>query len=331
MDLPTYADVLSAAPTVYEHLLPTLLYDWPMLGRRFGFRLFLKHENHQPTGAFKVRGGVNLVSRLSDKEKQRGIIGCTTGNHGQSLAFAAARFGVRCVLVVPLANNPGKNASMRALGADLIEHGADYDDARKHCEELTRRHDYRYIHSANEPSLVAGVGTMGLEIFDQITPDVILAPIGLGRGICGNALVAAARHPKTRVIGVQATGASAVADSWRSGRIVQHDSLQTFAEGLATRAPAEMTLDIMRRLVSDIVLVDDDQIREAMRGILEATHNLPEPAGAATTAAAWKLRDQLAGKTVVAVLSGGNCDLKLLPPLMAVDGAGSGAFFGSQS
>ncbi len=310
MDLPTYDDVLRAAPVVYEHLLPTLLYDWPLLRERLGFPLYLKHENHQPTGAFKVRGGVYLVSRLSDEERRRGIIGCTTGNHGQSLAFAAARFGVRCVLVVPQGNNPGKNASMRALGAELVEYGADFDDARQHCEQLTRQHGLRYVHSANEPDLIAGVGTMALEIFERVTPDVILVPIGLGSGVCGTALVAAARNPGTRVIGVQAEGAPAVAESWRTGREVRKERVATFAEGLATRAPAEMTLEIMRRHMSDVVLVSDDEIREAMRWILEATHNLVEPAGAATTAAAWKLRGQLSGRRTVAILSGGNCDLR---------------------
>lgn len=318
MDAPTYDDVLDAAATMREHLQPTLLYDWPLLQRQLGIHYFLKHENHQPTGAFKVRGGVNLVSRLSAAERERGIIGCTTGNHGQSLAFAAARFGVKCVLVVPENNNPGKNASMRALGAELIEHGCDFDEAKQKCEQLVEEHGYRYVHSANEPLLIAGVGTMALELFDTLLdPDVILVPIGLGSGVCGNAIVATARNPRTRVIGVQSTGAPAVTDSWKTGRIIKYDKLETFAEGLATRSAAELTLDIMRRLVHDIVLITDDEIRDAMRWILDSTRNLPEPAGAASTAAAWKIREQLAGKTVVGILSGGNCDLRLLPQLLA--------------
>ena len=314
---PTYQDVLAAVEPVGRCLLPTLLYDWPLLEKRLGFRYFLKHENHQPTGAFKVRGGVHLVGKLSDEQRERGIIGCTTGNHGQSLAFAARRFGVRCVLVVPKGNNPGKNASMRSLGAELIEYGRDFDEAKEHCEALTREHGYRYVHSANEPDLIAGVGTMAVEIFEQITPDVILVPIGLGSGVCGTALVAAARNPGTQVIGVQSTGASAVAESWRTGEMVVRPQVATLAEGLATRAPAEMTMDLMRQLMHDVVLVSDDELLSATRWLLVATHNLPEPAGAATTAAACKLRRSLIGKTVVGILSGGNCDMRLLPRALA--------------
>lgn len=314
--MPTYQDIQRALPVVRRFLTPTLLFDWPLLAQRLGMRLFLKHENHQPTGAFKVRGGVYLVSRLSAEERQRGVIGCSTGNHGQSLAFAGRALGVACTIVVPAGNNLGKNASIRALGADLIEHGRDFDEAKAHCEQLAAERGCRYVHSANEPDLIAGVGTMALEVFEKLpAPDVILVPIGLGSGICGTALVAAELSPRTRIIGVQAVGASAVAESWRSGRAVTHPSVTTVAEGLATRAPAEMTLDIMRRLVHDIVLVEDHEMLEALQWILEGTHNLTEPAGAAATAAAWKLRAELAGKTVVAVVSGANCDLQMLAAL----------------
>ena len=288
-DSPTIADVRLAAEVIGGHLQPTLLYDWPLLKQRLGLRYYLKHENHQPTGAFKVRGGINHVSRLSDDERRRGIIGCTTGNHGQSLAFAARAFDVKCTLVVPQDNNPGKSASMRALGAELIEHGRDFDEAKQHCEALVARQGLRYVHSANEPQLIAGVGTMALEVFSELpSVDVLLVPIGLGSGVCGSAITAAALSPETRVIGVQSEGAPAVAESWRTGSLVSYEAIDTFADGLATRVPAEMTLDIMRRLVSDVVLVSDDEIRQAMRWIVADTHNLPEPAGAATTAAAWK-------------------------------------------
>ncbi len=313
MTPPGYRDVIEARTQVYQYLRPTLLNEWPLLKQRLGFRYLLKHENHQPTGAFKVRGGINLLSRLSGEQRQRGIISCTTGNHGQSLAYAARRFGVACTLVVPEHNNPGKNQAMRALGAELAEHGKDFDEAKSYCEQLTQEQGLRYVHSANEPMLIAGVGTMADEVFEQEpAPDVIIVPIGLGSGICGTAIVAAERNPATRVIGVQAAGAPAVAESFRSGRTVAYDSLETIAEGLATRAPADMTLAIMRRLVSDIVLVTDEEIRQAMAWLLETTHNLAEPSGAAATAAAWKLRDSFKGKTVVGILSGGNCNLRLL-------------------
>ena len=313
-----YSDVMQARERIYRYLRPTLLNEWPLLKKQLGFRYLLKHENHQPTGAFKVRGGINLVSRLPAEQKQRGIISCTTGNHGQSLAYAARQFGVGCTLVVPERNNPGKIRSMRALGADLIEHGKDFDEAKLHCEKLTEERGLRYVHSANEPMLIAGVGTMADEIFDrEPAPDVIIVPVGLGSGICGTAVVAAKRNPGTQVIGVQSTGAPAVTESFKTGRIVQYDSLDTIAEGLATRVPAQMTLDIMRRLVHDMVLVTNDELKQAMAWLLETTHNLAEPAGAAATAAAWKLRDKFKGKTVVGVLSGGNCDLQLLAEVCA--------------
>ena len=313
-----YHDVTQARERIYQYLRPTLLNEWPLLKKQLGFRYLLKHENHQPTGAFKVRGGINLVSRLPAEQKQRGIISCTTGNHGQSLAYAARQFGVGCTLVVPERNNPGKIRSMRALGAELIEHGKDFDEAKLHCEKLTEERGLRYVHSANEPILIAGVGTMADEIFDrEPAPDVIIVPVGLGSGICGMAVVAAKRNPGTQVIGVQSTGAPAVTESFKTGRVVQYDSLDTIAEGLATRVPAQMTLEIMRRLVHDMVLVTNDELKQAMAWLLEATHNLAEPAGAAATAAAWKLRDKFKGKTVVGVLSGGNCDLQLLAEVCA--------------
>lgn len=317
MDLPTYADVLAAAPIVHRYMPPTPLYEWAALSQHVGCRFYLKHENHTPTTAFKVRGGIHLVARLPEEQKRRGILACTTGNHGQSLAYASRLFGVRCVLVVPAGNNPDKNAAMRALGAELIEHGRDYDAAREHCEAIRHREGLRYVHSANEPDLIAGVGTYALEIFDSLPdPDVILVPVGLGSGVCGTALVAAARRPATRVLGVQSELAPAVTRSWREGRTVETDTPRTFAEGMATRVPADMTLALMRRLVHDMVLVSDDELRQAVRLLLRHTHNLAEGAGAAATAAAWKLRDQLAGKKVVAVLSGGNLNLAELARIL---------------
>ncbi len=313
MHLPTYADIQAALPLVHRYMQPTPLYEWPALSQLLGCRYYLKHENHTPTTAFKVRGGLNLVSRLPEEQKRRGILACTTGNHGQSLAYACRRFGVRCVLVVPANNNPDKNAAMRALGAELIEHGRDYDEAREHCEGLRHREGLRYVHSANEPDLIAGVGTYALEIFDALPdPDVVLVPVGLGSGICGTALVAAARRPRAQVIGVQSELAPAVTRSWREGCAIETDTPGTFAEGLATRVPAEMTLILMRRYVQDMILVSDEELREAIRLLLRLTHNLAEGAGAATTAAAWRLRERLAGKTVVGVLSGGNLDLREL-------------------
>ncbi len=313
MDWPTYADVLAAAEVVRRHLRPTPLYEWPALSRLLGCRYFLKHENHTPTTAFKVRGGINLVSRLPDAHRQRGIIACSTGNHGQSLAYACRLFGVRCVIVVPARNNPDKIAAIRVLGAEVIEHGQDYDEARVHCERIYQEQGLRYVHSANEPDLIAGVGTYALEIFDDLPdPDVILVPVGLGSGICGTALVAAARRPQTQVIGVQSELAPAVTRSWREGRPIETGPPETFAEGMATRMPAALTLDMMRRYVHDMVLVSDEELRATIRLLLRLTHNLAEGAGAAATAAALQMRERLAGKTVVGILSGGNLDVREL-------------------
>jgi len=318
MNWPTYNDIVAAAPIVHRCVKPTPLYEWPALSHMLGCRFYLKHENHTPTTAFKVRGGVHLVSRLTDEQKRRGIIGCTTGNHGQSLAYASRQFGVRCVLVVPQVNNPDKVAAMRALGAEIVEHGRDYDEARERCEVLKDEQHLRYVHSANEPDLIAGVGTYALEIFDELPdPDIILVPVGLGSGVCGTALVAAHRRPATQVIGVQAELAPAVTLSWREGKPVETPDARTFAEGMATRMSATLTMEIMRKHVHEMVLVSDPSLREAIKLLLRVTHNLAEGAGAASTAAAFQLRDRLAGKKVVGVLSGGNLDLRELGRIVA--------------
>jgi threonine dehydratase len=314
----TYQDVIEALPRVHAILKPTLLRNWPGLSDILGFDLHLKHENHQPVGAFKVRGGINLVGTLTVEERAAGILGVSTGNHGQSLAFAAKHFGVHCTIVVPMGNNPDKNRAIRQLGAELIEHGRDFDEAREHVDALQKERGGRYVHSANEPKLIAGVGTLTWEVFEDLSepPDVMLVPIGLGSGVCGASIVAKHRHPKTRIIGVQAENASAVVRSWRSGRMESDASIQTWAEGLATRVPADMTLGVMRQLMDDAILVSEDDMRVGAALILQHTHNLAEGAGAATVAAAWRNKDRFAGQRVVAVLSGGNLDLKQLPEIL---------------
>jgi threonine dehydratase len=314
----TYADVVEALPRMRSVLTPTALLDWPGLSELLGCQLLLKHENHQPTGAFKVRGGINLVSTLTKAEREAGILACSTGNHGQSLAYAARRFGVRCTIVVPRGNNPSKNRAIRLFGAELIEHGRDFDETRDYAEQVLAPRGYRYVHSANEPKLIAGVGSMAVEIFDALPdPDVIFVPIGLGSGVCGTGIVARARNPRTKVIGVQAEGASAVSQSWRTGQWQETANAATWAEGVATRRPAEMTLELMRTVLDDVVLVSDDELRRACRLILEHTHNIAEGAGAAAMAAALKTRDQWSGKTVVGIISGGNLNLAQIPEILA--------------
>lgn len=312
-----YQDVLEALPRVHAVLRPTLLRNWPGLSELLGCELYLKHENHQPVGAFKVRGGINLVGTLTEEERAAGIMGVSTGNHGQSLAFAARQFGVRCTIVVPVGNNPDKNRAIRQLGAELIEEGRDFDEAREFVGKLQEERGGRYVHSANEPRLIAGVGSIAWEVFEELSePDVMLVPIGLGSGVCGACLVAKHRRPQTQVIGVQAANASAVVRSWRSGGWETDEKIETWAEGLATRVPAEMTLGIMRELMDDAILVSEDDMRVAAGLLLKHTHNLAEGAGAATLAALWRNKERFAGKRVVAVLSGGNLDLARLPEIL---------------
>jgi threonine dehydratase len=253
-----------------------------------------------------VRGGVNLVSHLDASERERGVIAASTGNHGQSVAFAARAFGVTARICVPEAANPVKMASMRALGAELIVHGADFDEAREHCEALAAEHGYRYIHSGNEPLLIAGVGTGTLELLeDEPRIDAIFVPIGGGSGAAGACVVAKATRPEIEVIGVQSEAAPAAYEAWRTGEPVV-STTATVAEGLATRVSFELPQRILRELLDDFVLVSEDEIRQAILLMLEHTRNLAEHAGAAPLAAALKLRDRLAGRRVALVLSGGN-------------------------
>jgi threonine dehydratase len=307
MTLPTLDDILDAQRTIAPYLLPTPLYPYSGLSEITGCHLFVKHENHQPIAAFKVRGGMNLVSRLSDDERARGVVTASTGNHGQSIAYAARAFSVNATVVVPRGSNPDKVRAIRQYGATIIEHGKDFDEAREHTERLAAKQGMRYIHSANEPHLIAGVGTIGLEILEQL-PDVdcIIVPVGGGSGASGIGTAVKGQQPDVEVIGVQSEAAPAVYESWKQGKPVSLTRMETFAEGLATRVGFKMTVAIMRRVLTDFVLVSDDEIRAAMRLIIEHTHNLVESAGAASLAAALKMKQRLQGKRVVVILSGAN-------------------------
>ena len=302
----TLADVLGARRRISPHLRPTPLFPYAGLDELVGADVWVKHENHQPVGAFKVRGGVNLVSQLDEEERRRGLIAASTGNHGQSLAYAARIFGVAARICVPEGANPVKLAAMRALGADLIEHGADFDAAREHCERLAAEHGYRYVHSGNEPLLIAGVGTETLEILEE-QPDVdaILVPIGGGSGAAGACIVAKAVRTGIEVIGAQSDAAPAAFRSWQARAMLDGEN-STHAEGLATRVPFELPQRILWELLDDFVLVSEDEIREATRLMIEHTRNLVEPAGAAPLAAALKLKHRLRGKRIALVASGGN-------------------------
>jgi threonine dehydratase len=305
-ETPTLVDVLEARLRIAPHLRPTPLYRYAALDELLGAEVFVKHENHQPVGAFKVRGGVNLVSQLGADERARGVVTASTGNHGQSIAFAARIFGVRATICIPEDANPVKVASMRGLGAEIVVHGRDFDDAREHCEQLAREHGLRYVHSGNEPLLIAGVGTETLELIEeQPAIDAIVVPIGGGSGAAGACIVAKAIDPAVKVIGVQSDRAPAAHRSWQAGRLVEAPT-ETFAEGLATRTAFELPQRILREHLDDFVLVGDDELRAAQATMIEATRNLVEGAGAAALAGALRLSDELAGKRVALILSGGN-------------------------
>ena len=317
MKAPSFDDVLAARERIAPHLSPTPLYAWPQLSELVGTEVWVKHENHQPVGAFKVRGGVNLVSQLSDDEQQRGLISASTGNHGQSIAFAAKRFGVRAIICVPEGANPLKVSAIEALGAEIVTAGRDFDEAREHCDRLAEEHGYRYVHSGDEPHLIAGVATQTLEILEERPEtDVIVVPVGGGSGAAGACIAARGMGGSARVIAVQSEAAPAAFHAWKNHNL-EADQMRTVAEGLATRVPFELPQRIMWELLEEFVLVSEDEIRTATRLMIEGTRNLVEPAGAAPLAAALSLREQLAGRRVALVCSGGNISLDQLRAVLA--------------
>ena len=316
-----FTDVLKARRNLRAYLRPTPFFQYPALSAMTGAEIWVKHENHQPVGAFKVRGGVHLVSQLSEAQRKAGVIAASTGNHGQSVAYAARLFGVRAIIAVPEDANPAKVASMRHLGAEVVFHGRDFDEAREWVEQEARKQGYRYIHSGNEPLLIAGVGVYTLEMLEeQPDLDVIIVPVGGGSGAAGACIVAKSVNPAIRVIGVQSEQAPAAWRSWKEGRLLEAPT-STFAEGLATRTAFELPQQILRQLLDDFILVSDDEIRRAIVILLAHTRNLAEGAGAASLAAALKLRQELAGKRVGVVLSGGNLSIDQLRSLLAAEGA----------
>jgi threonine dehydratase len=314
---PAFTDVLAARRRIAPHLSPTPLYAYAPLSERVGTDVWVKHENHLPIGAFKVRGGVNLVAQLSAAERASGVISASTGNHGQSIAYAARLFGVHVIICVPEVANPVKIAAMRGLGAEIVARGRDFDEAREHCAQLAAEHGYRYIHSGNEPHLIAGVATAALEILEaEPSIDVIVVPIGGGSGAAGACISAKAVSPGIEVIGVQSDAAPAAYRSWQ-GRALVEDRMETFAEGLATRVAFELPQQILWDQLDDFILVSDDEIRSAIVTMIETTRNLVEAAGAAPLAAALRLRERLAGKRVAIVCSGGNISPAQLADLFA--------------
>src|SRR6185437_16015779 len=317
MIIPTFPDVLQAQRRLRPYLPRTPLHSYPAVNALIGAEVYIKHENYQPVGAFKVRGGINLISQLNAEERARGVIGASTGNHGQSIAFAARLFGVKACIVVPEGANPGKVAAMQGMGAEIVVHGVGFDAARLYCEVQARERGSRYIHSGDEPLLIAGVGTGPLEMLeDEPALDTLVVPIGGGSGAAGACIVAGAVNPAIRVIGCQAAAAPAAFLSWQEQREVEVPS-RTFAEGLATGAPFSLPQAIIRQGLHDFILLSEEEILQAMVWMIERAHTLAEAAGAAPLAAAYKQRTELRGKKVGLICSGGNTSLEHLKRALA--------------
>jgi CoA:oxalate CoA-transferase len=317
--LPRYLDVVAARRVVARHLPRTPLHRYPGLSALLGTEVWVKHENHHALGAFKVRGGVNLASGLSAEERAAGLFTASTGNHGQSIAFAGRVTGTPVTVAVPEGANPTKVAAMRALGAEVVVHGPDFDSAREWIAEQAKRRGARFI-GPTEPELIAGVGTYALEILEDLPDaDVIVVPVGAGSGAAGVCLVAKTLRPGIEVIAVQAERAPAAYLAWKHGRPLPA-KMETRAEAVATRVPFENTQRLLRdpeRGLDDFLLVSEQAMDEAVRLLLEHTHNLAEEGGAAPLAAALAIRERLAGKKVVLVLSGGNIAPEALARVMA--------------
>ena len=302
---PSFADVLAARDFLAAYLRPTPLIRREALNRALGLDVWLKCENLLPTAAFKVRGGLNLIGR--DPTAKAGVMGASTGNHGQSLSYAGGVFDVPVTIVVPNGANPLKVAAMRANGATIVEHGNDYDDAREECERRAAASGTRYVHSGNEPYLIAGVATAALEVLSERPDvDVFIVPVGGGSGAAGAALVAKTLRPEMTVVGVQAEGASAAYRAWRDRAPRTTERAATFADGLATRTSLDLPQRMLAALLDDFVLVTDDELYSAMRLLLVEGHVVAEGAGAAPVAAARRFADRFSGKRVVCWVSGGN-------------------------
>ncbi len=314
---PTFTDILKAKNTIAPYLSKTPLLEYPVLSEVLGFQAYVKHENYQPTGAFKIRGGINLISQLSPDERKQGVITASTGNHGQSIALASKIFGVKAVVCVQEGANPVKVGGIRSYGAEIVEEGKDFDEARENAERIAAEKGYRYIHSANEPLLIAGVGTIGLEILEDLPElDAVIAPVGAGSQVSGMCTCFKAAAPDVEIIAVQSAHAPSVYNSWKSGKLESTESAKTMADGLATRVAFELPVSIMRGLLDDFILVTDEEIEAAIKIYVEKAHTIAEGAGAASLAAGIKIRDRLQGKKVALILSGGNLPADVLKSIL---------------
>ena len=314
--LPDLGQLTSAAETIYQRMPPTPQYRWPMLNKRLGLDLWLKHENHTPVGAYKVRGGLDYFRSKSD-ELCDCVIGATRGNHGQSIAFAAGLYDIPVKIVVPHGNSVEKNAAMRSLGAELIVQGDDFQASLEYATDRAQRDGLQMVPSF-DPLLIGGVGTYSLELFRAVANvDVLYVPIGLGSGICGAIAAKRALRLNVELVGVVSAHANAYAESFRSDQIVTRPSQTRIADGMACRVPNPTALELIRDGVSRIVEVSDDAVEKAMVDVYECTHNVVEGAAAASVAAATIDAPRLSGKRVAAVLTGANVDREVFADIIS--------------
>jgi len=317
LERPTFKDVLEARKIIRRYLPKTPLYTYPQLDRLLDAKVYVKHENHMPTGAFKVRGGINLISHFTPEQKKKGVVTASTGNHAQSIAYACALFDVPATIIMPEGANPVKVKAVKGFGADVIFHGKIFDESRAYAGQLSSERGARFIHPANEPYLIAGVATYALEIFEDVPDlDVIIVPLGGGSGAAGCCLVKEAVCPTAQVIAVQAEKAPAAYLSWKTRKIVT-DRVETAAEGLATQVGYELTQEILWDYLSDFILVSEDEMKQAILTYLELVRNLTEEAGASPLAAALKIKERLKSKKIALILSGGNISLERLKVVLS--------------
>ena len=305
----TIKGIIKARSAISHYLNKTNLIYYSELSRIIGCDVFVKHENHMPTGSFKIRGAINFFHTINKEEVANGVLVSTRGNHGLAMAWAARWYNIPCTVVVPENNNPETNRIIESFGAELIEHGHDFYDAQFYCDELVAAAGYYYVEQGNEPEMLNGIGTMGLEIFESMPDvDVIICPIGGGAGCASLLKVVQAINPEVEIIGVQAKKAPAFYESLQQGDWTVLDEADTIADGLAARSVFQLPYVIMKDHIKDVVLLSEEEILEGIPLALMTTHNLAEGAGAASIMAAQKIKDRLAGKTVVLIMSGGNLD-----------------------
>ena len=314
-----FDDVEHARRRIAPHLTTTPLRRYPLLDHATGLTIFAKHENHQPTGSFKVRNGLSFMTALSPDERARGVVAASTGNHGQGIAYGAALVGTSAIICVPSGNNPEKNAAMRAWRATVVEEGRDYDESVQVMLRIAREQDRVVAHSTNDPRIIAGAGTMTLEILEQAGEeglDALVLAVGGGSQAVGAMTVAKQLAPNLEVYGAQAVGASAQHDAWHAGAPIRTDRAETFAEGVATRSTYELTFPALLEGLTDFVTLTEAEIAEGVRMILSTTHNLVEGAGAMGVMASMKLRERLTGKRVAVAFCGGNLDSAVLKKIL---------------